>query len=117
MEARLDMTTGGELRPDARRRARLTELARRSKEVLLLSALVGATTGFAVAGFDTVVVRALARIDRAPLAVGLLGPFVGLTIAAIALRFIGPRATPSTADEYLHAFHDAKWRLDGRSLV
>jgi CIC family chloride channel protein len=40
-----------------------------------------------------------------------------LTIAALALRFIGARATPSTADEYLHAYHDAKWHLDGRSLV
>jgi CIC family chloride channel protein len=117
VEARLDVTISDDSRPTARRRAQITELARRSKEVVLLSALLGAITGFAVAGFDTVVVRSLARIDRAPLVVGLVGPIVGLTIAAIALRFIGSRATPSTADEYLRAYHDPKRSLDGRSLA
>jgi CIC family chloride channel protein len=117
MEVGLDVTIGDDIRPTARRRAQLAELARRSKEVVLLSALLGAITGFAVAGFDTVVVRSLVRIDRAPLLVGALGPFVGLTIAALALRFVGGRATPSTADEYLRAYHDPKRSLDGRSLV
>jgi len=45
------VTTGDEARPTARRREQLTELARRSKEVILLSALVGTITGFAVAAF------------------------------------------------------------------
>jgi CIC family chloride channel protein len=101
----------------ARRRAQLAEFARRSKEVVLLSAVVGAGTGLAVAAFEFVVTECLQRVDEAPVFVGALLPFVGLTATAIVLRYVAARATPSTADEYLQAFHEPTWKLDGRSLV
>ncbi len=109
--------SGDRLRPLSQRRAQLAELARRSKEVVLLSAVVGATTGLAVAAFESVVTACLRRIDRAPAFVGAIGPFIGLTIAAVVLRYVAARSTPSTADEYLQAFHEPSRRLEARPLV
>ncbi len=85
---------------------RSRELARRSREVVLLAAVVGALTGFAVAAFDSAITRSLEHLSRFPLWAIALGPTVGLSIAALALRWLGPKASPATADEYLHAFHD-----------
>jgi hypothetical protein len=82
------------------------KLARRSHETLLLSAVVGVITGAGVAGFETLVVHGLDLVNHLPLWGIAIAPLVGLTVAALALRWIGPASSPATADEYLHAFHD-----------
>jgi len=96
---------------------RSLDLGRRSREVVLLAAVVGVVTGLAVAAFDTAVTRTLDQVDRLPLWAIALGPLVGLSIAACALRWIGPSASPATADEYLHAFHDPTHPLPLRHLA
>jgi CIC family chloride channel protein len=93
------------------------DLMRRSREVLLLAAIVGLATGVGVAGFDAIVTSGLERLDRLPLWMIALAPFAGLTIAALALRQIGRRSSPATADEYILAFHDPEHRLGLRALA
>jgi chloride channel protein, CIC family len=99
------------------RAVELRELAKRSKEVLLLAAVVGALTGLGVAGFDEAVTRGLDALDRAPLWLVAVSPFVGLSVAALALRWLGRGSSPSTADEYLHSFHDPSHRLRLQPLI
>ncbi len=96
---------------------RSRDLARRSKEAVLLAAIVGALTGLGVAGFDTVVTRGVDKMNSFPLWATALAPLVGLSAAALVLYFFGPSASPSTADEYLHAFHDPGYRLPVRPLI
>ncbi len=93
------------------------DLAHQSREVVLLAAVVGLITGLGVALFDTAVTRSLEQLDRLPLWAVALAPLVGLSIAAIALRWVGPSSTPETADEYLHAFHDPDHALFLRPLA
>ncbi len=93
------------------------ELARRSREVVILAAVVGAITGLGVAAFDTAVTRGLDRLSSLPLWVIAVAPLAGLSVAAVALRWLGPSSSPSTADEYLHAFHDPDHRLGLRALA
>ena len=96
---------------------RSRDLARRSREVVLLAAIVGALTGLGVAAFDTAVTRTLDQIDRLPIWAIAIGPLVGLSIAAATLRWAGPSASPASADEYLHAFHDPHHPLPLRHLA
>jgi CIC family chloride channel protein len=78
----------------------------RSHGVVLWSAVTGALTGLAVAGFERVVVDGLLDgLFDLPLAAIAVLPFVGLLLAWASLRFIGGGATPDTSDEYLRAFH------------
>jgi CIC family chloride channel protein len=101
-----------------RRRDELRLLAARSHQVVLFAAVTGAITGFAVAGFDRLVVDALFdHLADAPL--WLLGalPGVGLLIAAAARATIGRGVSPATADDYLHAFHDSSHRLSWRHFT
>jgi CIC family chloride channel protein len=82
---------------------------------VLLSAVTGALTGVGVALFDRVVVDGL--LDRIlSLSPWLLGaaPLCGLTLAAVALRWSGRRASSSTADLYLQSFHEPNQRLELR---
>jgi len=96
----------------------LKTLARRSGQVALAAAVVGGATGVGVAVFDRVVVTdLLTTIDRAPWWIVALCPLVGLAVAAVALRVVGPRATPGTADEYLEAYHDAGHDLGWRAFA
>jgi CIC family chloride channel protein len=113
----VDVSNGRAAASLRRRRAQLSALARRSKEALLLAAVLGACVGVVVAGFEAVIVHALSLVDRAPLPVAALLPLVGLTVAAVALRWIGRGATPATSDEYLQAFHDPCHRLGARALL
>lgn len=86
---------------------RVTRFARRSNEVLVLSAVTGAVTGLAVAGFEWVVGEgALATVLGAPLWVQLLVPGLGLALTAASLRWLAGGASPSTSDEYIKNFHD-----------
>ncbi len=93
---------------------RLRGLARRSREVLLLAAIVGATTGLGIAGFDACVERLLDETMRAPLWLVACLPAVGLAVGGLALRYLGPCASPATADEYIRTYHDGTEVLDAR---
>jgi CIC family chloride channel protein len=98
------------------RRAVATAFSERSRQVLLLAALTGAVTGLGVALFETVVIEALFdELRELPIGVLALMPTVGLVIAAVALRWLGP-TTPATTDAYLHAFHDPGASLRVRDL-
>ena len=81
-------------------------LASRSQQVVLLAAVTGAVTGLIVAGFDRVVVGLLLdhllELDPWILAIA---PGIGLLAAYLARHFVGDRCSPSTADDYLLAFH------------
>ena len=83
-----------------------------------LAVAVGAITGLGVAGFERLVVGGmLERLFRAPLAAQAVAPLVGLTLAAVALRYLAGRASPSTADEYIKNFHERDQRLDQRPVL
>jgi len=101
----------------ARRRSEFAQLARRSHEAVLLAGVVGVLTGVGVAAFDTAVTRGVEAVGRAPLWVAACAPVFGLTAAAIVLAVVGRGCSPSTADEYLHAFHDPNYQIEGRSLL
>jgi CIC family chloride channel protein len=107
------------MRPDvfSQRRDELQKLVRRSREVVLLAALTGVVTGLAVRLFELAVDEVYHRLVAAPLWLGAIAPVIGLIIAAIALRTIGAGVSPSTSDEYLHAFHDSTYRLGARALT
>src|SRR3954471_14220790 len=85
----------------------------RLREASILAIVTGTVTGLAVALFDRAVRdETFDRILDAPLWVQAIAPAVGLTIAALILRWWGRGTTPSTADEYIRNFHDAEQRLD-----
>lgn len=100
------------------RRAELRALALRSRQVVLLAAVTGAITGLIVAGFDRLVVDGMFhRVLRLPLWMIAVLPGLGLLVAAAARWVIGPRVSPATADEYLHAFHDSEYVLGWRAFA
>jgi CIC family chloride channel protein len=100
-----------------RRRIEIRELATRSRQVLLLAAVVGGLTGLLVAGFEAVVIEVmLEHLLEQPLWVLAIAPAVGLAAAALALRWIGPTG-PGTADEYIKAFHHPAHRLTIRAAI
>ena len=100
------------------RREELRVLARRSTQVVVSAAIVGAATGFGVAVFErVVVVEVLAAVRRAPLWAIAAAPLVGLALTAVVLRWVGGGVSPATADEYLHSFHDPRYRLGWRALL
>src|SRR5438270_7993507 len=93
-------------------------LGRRTRQVVLLSALTGLLTGGAVALFDWVVANGLfdnflrqARWFKA------VAPLIGLVLAGLALRFLAGGATAATSDEYIRNFHDRHRRLDERPVL
>ena len=96
----------------------LKELATKSHQVVTLAACVGAATGLFVAGFDRLIVEGiLAHVLRLrPWLIALL-PGCGLVAALFIRRWVDPTATPATADEYLHAFHDSQHDLRWRPLL
>ncbi len=102
----------------AHRRAELRSLARRSNQVVLLAAATGILTGLAVAAFDWVVAdQALAWTkQRGPWLAAFL-PAIGLIGSFVIRRVLGGGVSPSTADEYLHAFHDQRHRLGWRAFA
>src|SRR5262249_12478199 len=83
----------------------------------LLAALTGALTGVGVALFDRAVVDGLLdRILRLSPWVIAFAPLCGLGLAAVALHWFGRNASPSSADLYLEAFHDARKPLRLREI-
>ena len=101
----------------AARRERLAALGRRTRQVVLLSAITGVLTGSAVALFDWVVKgQLLDNLLDAPRAVQVGAPLAGLLLAAAILRWLGGGASPATADEYIQNFHDQSRRLPLRPV-
>jgi CIC family chloride channel protein len=96
---------------------RFREFARRSHEVVVLAAITGAVTGFAVAAFDWVVVEGL--LDRlfelTPWVLAWM-PLVGLVLTWLALRYVARSRDTGLADVYLKAFHDPEEPLRLREL-
>ena len=90
------------------RREQVRALARRWREVILLSAVTGALTGVGVALFDRAVVDGLYDrfVDLSPWVLAFL-PLTGLALGAASLRWLARRASPASADAYLQSFHDA----------
>src|SRR4029079_9084228 len=100
------------------RREHFRSIVSRSREVVLVSAAVGAITGVVVAGFDRLTVDVVfdRGVAHLPLWLMALAPGVGLSIAALWLRFPGGGLSPSSADEYLRAFHEGR-ELEARDLL
>jgi len=99
-------------------RPELRLFGRRSRQVLLLSALTGLLTGLVVAGFEYAVEeQALARVESLPVVVQALVPGIGLAGAALALRTLARSRSPEMTDEYIRNFHDRHHRLDRRPVL
>jgi CIC family chloride channel protein len=82
---------------------------------MLLAAVTGAITGLGVAAFEWVTREGLFdHLRRAPLWLQVVGPLVGLALAAASLRWLAAGATPATTDEYIKNFHQSGTRLDLR---
>ncbi|NBV03725.1 MAG: chloride channel protein, partial [Acidimicrobiia bacterium] len=99
------------------RRDEFRSLVRRSREVILISAITGIATGLFVRGFEYLVEVAFHALVEAPLWVGAVGPAAGFVLAAVILRVVGGGTSPATSDEYLRAFHDSQYRLGLRDLL
>ncbi len=99
-------------------RRQLAELARPNHAALGLAAVTGAVTGLLVALFDWVTAQNLLdRLYTWPVVVQAVAPLVGLTLAALALRWLAGGASPSTSDEYVRNFHQPDRRLDLRPVL
>ena len=96
--------------PHMSRRDELRALLANTRQYVLAAAIVGALTGFAVAGFERLTVDAV--LDRVladlPLVVLAFLPAAGLTVAALWLWGPGRGLSPATADEYLESFHEGR---------
>jgi CIC family chloride channel protein len=100
----------------ASKRAVVAAFAVRSRQVLVFAALTGALTGLGVALFETIVIELLFDdLLDLPLWALAFMPTIGLALAAVSLRILGP-ATPPTTDAYLQAFHDPAEALTLRPL-
>jgi len=96
---------------------RFRAFARRSHEVIVLAAITGAVTGFAVAAFDWIVVDLLLDrlFDLSPWVLAWM-PLVGLVISWLALAHVARTRDSGMADLYLKAFHDPDQPLRLREL-
>lgn len=99
-------------------RDELIQLARDSREVVVLAGIVGAATGFGVALFEWISVsEILDRVLEGPVWLVPLAPLAGLLLAATIIQRGG--GSPSTSDEYIRNFHEHEdlelrpipWRL------
>ncbi|MDQ6928804.1 MAG: chloride channel protein [Actinomycetota bacterium] len=98
-------------------RSHLFALGRQTRRAMLFAALTGAITGLGVAGFEWVTRDVLFDgLLSLPLALQVLGPLVGLSLAALALHSLAADASPATADEYIKNFHEPGTRLTLRAV-
>ncbi len=84
---------------------RLGGFAQRSRDVIAASAFVGIITGLIVAGCEVATNHLLDWTQSLPLWLVAGAPLVGLTLAALALRYLAFGSSPSLADVWLKAFH------------
>lgn len=98
----------------------LKEFRRRWQRTILLAGATGLIVGFLVAVFEWFTAQVvLERVFRARLGFQIVAPGVGLLVAAVALRYLARKASPSTSDEYVNYFHDRHrimplWPVPGR---
>lgn len=91
---------------------------RRHQALVVAAVVVGIGTGLLVAAFDKITAGILLEhLFRAPLAVQVVVPVVGLAIAALSLRWIAGGANPATADAYVQNFHDRSHPLPQRPVA
>lgn len=116
---RITQSLGQSFRPESLswRTEELRDLARRSRETVLLAAVTGAATGAMVRGFEFLVEVAYEFAVEEPWYVAAFLPGVGLVLAAIVLRTIGGGTSSATSDEYLRAFHDREYGLAPRAAI
>jgi CIC family chloride channel protein len=101
-----------------RRGAEFRHLLDRTREIVVIAAVIGGLTGLAVAAFESVTSDAiLARVTTAPVWLEVVAPLAGLLVAAAALRWLADGATPSTADEYIKAVPDPEARFALRPVA
>src|SRR5581483_11708341 len=100
-----------------RRRPEFRALLDRTRETVVLAAVIGCLTGLAVAAFDSLTADAiLARVTTAPVWLEVVAPLAGLLGAAAALRWLAGGASSATADEYIRAVPDPEARFDLRPV-
>jgi H+/Cl- antiporter ClcA len=92
------------------RRDEFRALFERAHQLLVGAAIVGAVTGFAVAGFERLTVSVIFDRVVSDLPLGVLAflPGLGLAVATVWLWGPGRGLSPATADEYLDAFHEGR---------
>lgn len=89
----------------------------RLPRIVFASAMLGIIVALVVTAFELLTVELLLEeLLHQPLWLQASAPLVGLTIAALLLRYLGPDATPSTSDEYVRAFHERTPHLPLRLL-
>ncbi len=87
----------------------------KSSRLLIAAVGLGVSVAMVVSVFEYVTVELiLDRVIELPIEIQALMPMVGLVLAALALRFLGSGATPSTSDEYISAYHDRYPKLPAR---
>ena len=93
-----------------RRRWNAQSLLSGPHRFVIAAAIVGAVTGFAVAGFERLTVNVVFDRIVSDLPLGLLAfaPAIGLALATLWLRRVGNGVSSATADEYLDAFHEGR---------
>ncbi|MFW2382662.1 MAG: chloride channel protein [Acidimicrobiales bacterium] len=85
--------------------------------LLIASVVLGLLVGSVVSVLQWVVLQLLlSNVQDLPLWAAALAPMLGLGIATLTLRTLGHGITPSTADEYIRAFHQETPYLRGRDL-
>jgi chloride channel protein, CIC family len=110
---------GSRLSLPAHRQAEARAIGRRTHQTLLFAAATGVLVGLVVLAIERVTIEGvLDAIRERPLWLQMGAPAVGLVIAAACLRWVAGGASPSTADEYVRAFHDqGDERLETRPVV
>ncbi len=87
----------------------------KSSRLLIAAVGLGISVALVVSVFEYVTVELiLDRVIELPIEIQALMPMIGLVLAALALRFLGSGATPSTSDEYISAYHDRYPKLPAR---
>ena len=100
------------------RAAELRRLLDRSREVVILAAVIGVASGLGVAAFDLVTADGiLGWLTGLPVWAEALGPPIGLTMAALALRWLAGGAGPATTDEYIRSVVDPEARFALRPVI
>jgi CIC family chloride channel protein len=100
----------------AERRIKLDSPVRLPR-IVIASVVLGVIVGMIVAAFDYVTVELLLEeVLHQPLWFRAVAPCVGLIVAALILRWLGPNSTPSTSDEYVRAYHERTPNLPIREL-
>ena len=84
----------------------------------MLAAAVGVVSGLGVAAFDRITADGLfSWLTSLPAWAEALGPALGLTLAALSLRWLAGGASPATADEYIRAVVDPDGRFELRPVL